>query len=400
MSFIIKSLLETDVYKFFMWQIMRSRHPLAIADYQFFCRNTPEYPLSELESDLNKELDQLCLLRFQPNELSYLAEHTVLSPDFILFLSTFQFNRSLIHVSVDGDFLHIDASGLQIQVMGFEIPCLYIVSELYFRRFNAEAMMIESRKRLQAKIQLVKDYQPKLGHQFAFSDFGLRRRWSGAFQDEMVATFKAELPQYFKGTSNVYLAKKHDLDLSGSMGHEFLQSYQATSSQLIDFQKNALHDWLDEFKGARSIALTDTIGMDAFLVDFDYYLTLHYEGMKHDSDCPFKWGDKAIAHYQKWNIDSYNKTLIFSNELNLQIALNLHDRFSGVIKVHSGIGTNLSNDSGVPPLNIVMKIMSLNGLPVAKITDSPGKTLSGDTDYVARLATLFNHNQSGVTVDA
>jgi nicotinate phosphoribosyltransferase len=388
---IVKSLLENDMYKFTMWQAMLHKNPGAMAKYKFLCRSTPEYPLSQLADDLNKELDYLCSLSFQKDELDYLRSLQLFSSDFIAFLAIFRFQRDFIRVAVDKDALMIDAEGPQIHIMGFEIFCLYIVSELYFRRFDQEALLQESRNRLQRKIGLVRDHQFNRKHPFEFFDFGLRRRWSGLWQDEMVRTLKAELPEYFKGTSNVYLAKKYGLTPIGTMAHEYLQSYQASSCNLRDFQKNALADWLKEFNGSLATALTDTISMDAFLNDLDRALAVSYEGLRHDSSCPFEWGEKGLAHYAKLNIDASTKRFVFSDGLDFPSALKLYEHFADRIKTGFGIGTHLTNDAGIKPLNIVMKLMSLNGRPVAKLSDAPGKTLCEDDVYVAYLKQVFNY---------
>jgi len=390
---IVKSLLENDLYKFPMWQVMLHRNPAAIASYQFVCRNTPEYPLAELEKELNQELNHLCSLSFRVDELAYLQNNTVLSQDFIDFLAIFKFQRPFIKVSVTEGQLFIKAQGPQIHIMGFEIFCLYIVSELYFQRFDQESLLTESRKRLQDKIQQLKNSSKATQHPFEFFDFGLRRRWSGAWQDELIATLQAEVPEYFKGTSNVYLAKKYGIPAIGTMAHEFLQSYQATSAPLRDFQKNALEDWVQEFRGALAVALTDTISMDAFLQDFDLYFAKLFDGIRHDSGCPFTWGDKGIAHFKKLGIDPHSKRLVFSDGLTFKRALELHNYFANSIQTGFGIGTNLSNDNGIMPLNIVMKLMRLNDLPVAKLSDAPGKTLCDDPLYVDYLKKTFQYSQ-------
>ena len=391
MEMIIKSLLENDMYKFPMWQIMLHRNPSAMAEYQFVCRSTPEYSLSELEGDLNQQLDHLCTLSFQQDELDFLTKHTVLSADFIAYLSMFRFQRDFITVSVENESLLILAKGPQIQVMGFEIFCLSIVSELYFRHFDTGELLQQSRERLQQKIQLLKTGLKQTKHPFEFFDFGLRRRWSADWQDEMVRTLQQQVPEYFKGTSNVYLAKKYGLTPIGTMAHEYLQSYQVNGSVLRDFQKNALEDWVQEFRGSLAIALTDTISMDAFLQDFDLYFAKLFDGIRHDSGCPFAWGDKGIEHFKKLNIDPHSKRLVFSDGLDINLSLKLHHYFADQIKTGFGIGTHLSNDTGVKPLNIVMKLMRLNGLPVAKLSDSPGKTLCENQLYVDYLKNIFNY---------
>src|SRR5476649_2728257 len=138
MSPIVRSLLETDLYKFTMWQALLHSHPGAQAKYSFVCRSAPKYPLALLADEVNRELDHLCTLRFQADELTYLRSLRFLKSDFIDYLAIFQFQRKFIEVKVDGDSLVIEACGPQVHVMGFEIFTLYIVSELYYRRFDEE----------------------------------------------------------------------------------------------------------------------------------------------------------------------------------------------------------------------------------------------------------------------
>jgi nicotinate phosphoribosyltransferase len=276
--------------------------------------------------------------------------------------------------------------------MGFEIFVLYIVNELYFRRFDTAPLMAEGRKRLHAKIEQLQQFsdEPTKRYPFGFFDFGLRRRFSGAWQDEVVATLAQEAPNYFKGTSNVYLAKKHGLVPIGTMAHEYLQSYQAFGVRLRDFQKAALEGWVQEYRGDLGTALTDVVGMDAFLADFDLYFAKLFDGLRHDSGDPVVWGEKAIAHYQKLRIDPHTKRLVFSDGLDLATAFSLYRHFADRTMTAFGIGTYLTNDMGIPPLNIVMKLVSCNGQSVAKLSDSPGKTLCKDETFLAYLRQVFN----------
>lgn len=389
---IIRSLLETDLYKFTMWQTMLHRNPGTQAEYEFVCRNTPQYPLSELLDEVNAELDHLCTLRFTQDELNYLGKLRFMKPDFIDFLSLFSFQRRFITAFADGPHLRIKAVGPQVHVMGFEIFVLAIVNELYFRRFNPEAALAEGRKRLAEKVAQLKAVVPgKHRFNLDISEFGIRRRYSGAWQDEVVGTLATEVPHVFKGTSNVYLAMKHNLTAIGTMAHEYLQTYQALPGvRLRDFQKAALEDWVQEYRGDLGIALTDVVGMDAFLADFDLYFTKLFDGLRHDSGDPVEWGEKAIAHYNKMRVDPASKRLVFSDGLDIPKALALHAHFADRIQPGFGIGTNLSNDMGITPLNIVMKLMQCNGAPVAKLSDSPGKTLCTNEAFLTYLRQVFN----------
>ncbi|MBI1889862.1 MAG: nicotinate phosphoribosyltransferase [Burkholderiales bacterium] len=389
---IVRSLLETDLYKFTMWQALLHRHPDAQAEYAFVCRNQPAYPLAELKVDVERELDHLCSLSFAEDEIEYLRRLRFIKSDFADFLTVFRFQRKFITVDTDGPTLSIRARGPQVHVMGFEIFVLYIVNELYFRRYDQEEALAEGRKRLSAKIELLREFgkETARAHPFEFFDFGVRRRFSGDWQEEVVATLAKEVPQYFKGTSNVYLAKKYKLVPIGTMAHEYLQSFQAFGVRLRDFQKAALEDWVQEYRGDLGTALTDVVGMDAFLADFDLYFAKLFDGLRHDSGDPIEWGEKALAHYAKLKLDSHTKRLVFSDGLDLPTAFSLYRHFADRTMTGFGIGTNLTNDTHIPALNIVMKLVNCNGQPVAKLSDAPGKTLCKDETFLAYLRQVFN----------
>ncbi|NMM77340.1 nicotinate phosphoribosyltransferase [Acidovorax sp. SRB_24] len=392
MPAILTSLLDTDLYKFTMWQAMLHRHPQTQAEYEFVCRNTPQYPLAELLDEVNTELDHLCRLRFAPDELNYLAGLRFIRSDFVDFLRIFQFQRAFIRATAEGDQLRIVVRGPQVHVMGFEIHVLSIVNELYFRRFDPAAALAEGRVRLEHKIHQLQELASEvaLAHPFELFDFGVRRRYSGAWQREVVQAFARETGQWFKGTSNVLLARDLGLVPIGTMAHEYLQTYQALGVRLRDFQKAALEDWVQEYRGDLGIALTDTVGMDAFLADFDLYFAKLFDGLRHDSGDPIAWGEKALAHYDKLRIDAHTKRLVFSDSLDVPRALQLYHHFGNRTQLGFGIGTQLANDMGLPPLHIVMKLTHANGQPVAKLSDSPGKLLCDDPTFLAYLRQVFN----------
>jgi nicotinate phosphoribosyltransferase len=392
MPHVIRSLLDTDLYKFTMWQTMLHRHPQTQAEYTFLCRNTPAYPLADLLPQVNDELDHLCSLAFAPDELACLGSLRFIKSDFVDFLRIFRFQRSFITARADGPTLEIVARGPQVHVMAFEIHVLAIVNELYFRRFDRTAALAEGRRRLQDKIARLKAFghEPPRRHPFEFFDFGVRRRFARDWHCEVVATLKREVPEFFKGTSNVRLA--HDLGLVpiGTMAHEYLQTYQALGVRLRDHQKAALENWVQEYRGDLGVALTDVVGMDAFLADFDLYFAKLFDGLRHDSGDPVVWGEKALAHYGKLRIDAHTKRLVFSDGLDVARAIALYRHFGDRTQLGFGIGTSLSNDVGPEPLNIVMKLTRANGQPVAKLSDSPGKTMCDDQTFLAYLRQVFN----------
>lgn len=389
---VITSLLDTDLYKFTMWQTMLHRHPQTQAEYRFVCRNQPAFPLTQLLDEVNSELDALCALSFNEDELRYLGGLRYIKSDFVDFLRIFRFQRAFIEAFAEGEQLRIVAKGPQVHVMAFEIFVLAIVNELYFRRFDRAAAEAEGRRRLEAKIAAIEAFvqQPALRHPFELFDFGVRRRFSRPWQREVVQAFSARLPQVFKGTSNVRLARDLGLVPIGTMAHEYLQTYQALGVRLRDSQKAALEDWVQEYRGDLGIALTDVVGMDAFLADFDLYFAKLFDGLRHDSGDPLVWAEKALAHYAKLRIDPHTKRLVFSDGLTVDKAIGIYRALGDRTQLGFGIGTHLSNDVGLQTLNIVMKLTSANGQPVAKLSDSPGKTLCDDATFLAYLRQVFN----------
>ncbi|PKB24077.1 nicotinate phosphoribosyltransferase [Janthinobacterium sp. 64] len=392
---VVSSLLENDLYKFTMWQALLHSHPAAHAEYEFTCRNKPQYALSELADELNHQLDHLCTLRFSEEELDYLRGLRFIKPDFVDFLSLFHLQRKFITVSTEGEHLRVHAVGPMVHTMPFEIFVLQIVNEIYFRRFDDAQLMEEGVTRLLLKVDLIKKRVKELAtnrpHPFEFFDFGLRRRFSAKMQDIVVSTLAHELPEHFKGTSNVHLARKYNLVPIGTHAHEWFGLFQAQATvRLRNFQRAALQAWVDEYRGDLGTALTDMIGMDAFLSDFDLYFAKLFDSLRHDSGDPVAWGEKALAHYAKLKIDANTKRLVFSDGLDVDRAFELYDHFVDRTMMGFGIGTNLTNDMGVPALSIVMKLVGCNGQPVCKISDNPDKTSCSDPTFVAYLRQIFD----------
>ena len=393
---IIQSLLDTDLYKFTMLQVVLHKFPQTHSVYHFRCRNLEqtEYPLVDILPELEQQLDLLCELKFKEDELTYLRSLRFIKSDFVDYLELFQLKRRFIKAGVDSEGrLDIWVEGPMVQAMMFEIFVLAIVNELYFKKIRSDAVLEEGEQRLKNKIALMQDYQRQQNPEdppFLVSDFGTRRRYSFAWQKHVVEEFHKAVPDIFRGTSNVLLAKELNIIPIGTMAHEFLQAFQALDVRLRDFQKSALETWVQEYRGDLGIALTDVVGMDAFLRDFDLYFAKLFDGLRHDSGDPYEWGDKAYEHYKKLKIDSKTKMLTFSDGLNVEKAWKLHQYFKDRFQVSFGIGTNLTNDMGQTPLNIVLKLVECNRQSVAKISDSPGKTMTDNDTFLAYLRQVFD----------
>ena len=385
---LIRSLLDTDLYKFTMMQVVLHHFPGAQVEYRFKCR-TPGIDLTPHVDEIAGEVADLCRLRFAEDELAYLRTLRFMKSDFVDFLGLFQFNGKYIRVAraeAPGE-IDIVIRGPWLHTILYEIPVLAIVSEVYFRRTQPGADLAEGRRRLRAKIDMVRAVEPALD--FKISDFGTRRRFSLAWHEELVRTLKDEIPQFFAGTSNVMLAMRHAVTPLGTLAHEYMQACQALGPRLRDAQVFALDKWAQEYRGDLGIALSDTYGTDAFLRDFDMYFCKLFDGARHDSGDPFEWGEKMIAHYRRNRVDPRTKTLIFSDQLSFPLAIEIARRFHGRAKTAFGIGTNLTNDVGFEPINVVIKMTECNGQPVAKVSDAPGKTVSKDPGYLAYLRQVY-----------
>lgn len=386
---IVQSLLDTDLYKFTMMQVVLHHFPAAQVEYRFKCRN-PEVDLTPYLREIRDEIRALCSLRFRPDELSYLRGWRFLKSDFVDLLGLFELDERFITVDrLPGSDSEIDISikGPWLHTILFEVPVLAIVSEVYFRNTRPDADMSEGRRRLAAKIDLINAVPDPL---FRIADYGTRRRFSLAWQDEVLRTLKERIGGKLVGTSNVDMALRHSLTPLGTMAHEYLQACQAVGPRLRDSQVFAFNTWAREYRGDLGIALSDVCGMDAFLRDFDLFFCKLFDGVRHDSGDPFEWGEKLIAHYQRMRIDPHTKTMVFSDSLNVPLAIRLFEYFRGRSQTAFGIGTNLTNDAGFEALQIVIKMTRCNGQPVAKISDEPSKTMDYDPSYVAYLREVFN----------
>src|SRR5690606_12777432 len=262
--------------------------------------------------EIQAELDAICDLRFDEEELAYLRGLRFMKSDFVDFLGLFHFNKKYLQARTGSDPGGIDITirGPWLHTILYEIPVLAIVSEVYFRRTQPDPDLEEGRRRLREKIALVRTVDPEL--EFRISDFGTRRRFSRDWQEEVLQTLKREVPDYFAGTSNVLFAMRNNLTPLGTMAHEYMQACQALGPRLRDSQTFAFDKWAQEYRGDLGIALSDTYGMDAFLRDFDMYFCKLFDGARHDSGDPFEWGERLIAHYRRNRVDPLTKTLIFS----------------------------------------------------------------------------------------
>ena len=387
---IIRSLLDTDLYKFSMMQVVLHHYPAAQVEYRFKCRN-PGVDLVPYIEEIRAELEALCSLRFSIDELDYLRTWRFIKSDFIDFLALFHLNSKYVQIepsAASNGEIEIRIVGPWLHTILFEVPLLAIVNEVYFRNTQPEPDVEEGRRRLRSKIALLRDTPDYNGCRIA--DYGTRRRFSREWQEEVVTTLRDGLGEQLTGTSNVWLARQLDLRPLGTLAHEYLQAHQALGPRLRDSQVAALETWAKEYRGDLGIALSDVYGLSAFLRDFDMYFCKLFDGTRHDSGDPFEWGERVLAHYRANRVDPSSKVLVFSDGLDIPKVMQLYAHFRGRCQLAFGVGTNLTNDVGPTPLNIVIKMVRCNGQPVAKLSDSPGKNMCDDAAYVAYLRQVFD----------
>jgi nicotinate phosphoribosyltransferase len=391
---IITSLLDTDLYKFTMMQVVLHQFPGAQVEYRFKCRN-PGVNLAQYIGEIREEIRGLCSLHFQDAELLYLRSMRFIKSDFVDFLGLFRLNEKYITLTAlpSGE-IDITIKGPWLHTILFEIPVLAIVNEVYFRNQRAKPDLALARQRLDTKMrQLRVDGLADL----KIADYGTRRRFSKAWHEEVLRSLVAGLGTghtgQLAGTSNVLYAMKLGLTPLGTMAHEYLQACQALGPRLRDSQVYAFESWAREYRGDLGIALSDVYGMSAFLRDFDMYFCKLFDGARHDSGDPFAWGERLIAHYKANRVDPLTKTFIFSDGLTIPRTIELYQQFRGRCLLAFGIGTNLTNDmDDAPrhePLQIVIKLVRCNGQPVAKLSDTPAKNMCDDEKYLAYLRQVF-----------
>jgi nicotinate phosphoribosyltransferase len=386
---IVQNLLDTDFYKLTMMQAVLHNYPNVEVEWEFRCRNHED--LTPYLAEIRYQIELLADIAITADQLAFLERIAFIKADFIRFLSLFRFNLRYVRSSIENGELCIRLRGPWLHVILFEIPLLAIVSEVRNRYRYRDVQLEQVSERLYQKLDWLKGEASSAELSgFQLADFGTRRRFSYRVQEQVVNILKHDFPGHFVGTSNVHLAREFDLKPIGTMAHEWLMAHQQLGPRLIDSQSAALDCWVREYRGLLGIALTDCISMDAFLVDFDLYFAKLFDGLRHDSGDPYAWAEKAIRHYEKLGIDPLSKTLIFSDGMTLPSALQLYRALHGRINLSFGIGTNLTCDiPGVEPTNMVIKMINCNGHPVAKISDTAGKTQCHDENFINYLKHVF-----------
>lgn len=379
----IESILEQDMYKFSMGNVVNHLFPSVDVHYKFTNRGNTEFPKG-FDGFLHERIENMKHLKLTKEEKSYLRNNcSFLSEPYLDFLENFRYNPNEVKIFQQNGNLEIDVIGKWNTTIYWEVVLMAIISELYFEMTSPEYDTREARfLKNKHKINKLKM------HDIKFADFGLRRRFSRKNHIEFLNDMVEEKYDGFVGTSTVAFAKEFGIKPIGTMAHEFIVGESALRSVRYA-NKNAMEDWTRIYRGDLGIVLTDTFGLESFLRDFDKSFSKMFDGVRHDSGCPFSFTDKMINHYNKQKIDAKTKTIVFSDGLNVDTCIKINEYCKDKIGCSFGIGTNFTNDVGVKPLNMVIKLYTVNDIPVAKLSDIPGKATGHEKGI--RIAKLI-HN--------
>ena len=383
----IHSILDTDLYKFTTSYAYIKLFPYAIGTFSFKDRDETVYNDRFMEQ-LHDAINQLAEVTLKEEELEYMTSHCRFLPQvYWEWLYSFRFRPDKVKIVLDEDrHLNIEITDYLYKSTLYEVPLLSIVSEMRNLSLGHEADMTGTMERLAHKVELSN------GHQLLFSEFGTRRRFSFEVQDKVLAYLKQHA-KYCTGTSNCYFAMKHGMKPMGTHPHEWFMFHGA---QFGYKHANylALENWVNVYDGDLGTALSDTFTSDAFLNNLSRKQAKLFDGVRCDSGNEFAFTDKLIARYQELGIDPTTKTIIFSNALDFEKALDIQAYCQGRIRCSFGIGTNLTNDTGFKPSNIVMKLtrckMNANQewRECVKLSDDLGKHIGSEEEVRACLYDL------------
>ena len=350
MKQIINHLLDNDLYKLTMQMAVIKKFPYAKVKYVFINRGGHQFPdgfVDELRIQLSK-MEHLCLSKDQ--KLWMKKNLKFLEPSYLDFLEGYRYDSSEIKIVQTGSNLEIEIEGYFYRTILWEVPLMALISELYFLMVGEHPWDEDERHRNNIVKRCV--FRSKGLH---YADFGTRRRFSFDIQKEFIEDNINHEDTNFVGTSNVYLAYLHNLKAIGTHAHEWFMFHAAKYGYKMA-NHLAMENWVDVYRGDLGIALSDTFTTEVFFQSFDKKFAKLYDGVRQDSGDPKEFTDKVINHYKSLGIDPKSKTIIFSDSLNLEKAIDLKDYCRGKIKCSFGIGTNFTNDVGVIPLNMVIKM--------------------------------------------
>lgn len=369
---IFPSILDNDFYKFTMQYAVIKLFPYAKGRYQFINRGKHEFP-ENFAQRLREAIDQMAKLKLTANEKEFLRETCpYLDPTYLDFLQGYRYDPSEVTIEQIGNEIKVSIEGFWYRTILWEVPIMALICELFYKETkqerHADELVIQT---VENKIKKYRDLD------IVFAEFGTRRRHSHEVHDLVVKTLKNKGEGTFIGTSNVYLAMKYNTKPIGTHAHEWFMFHAAKYGYKMA-NNMGLENWTDVYRGDLGIALTDTYTTEVFFEQFDKKFAKLFDGVRHDSGDPLEFGDKTISHYQKLGINPLTKTIIFSDGLNYDKVERITEHCKGRIGLSFGIGTDLTNDVGLKPMNIVLKLTeakpeNADWTGVVKLSDEPKK---------------------------
>ncbi len=384
----INSLLDNDFYKFTMQNAVVKLFPKAKARYQFINRGKHQFP-DGFADNLRKAIDDLAKLQLTEQEKTYFAANCpYIDPTYFDFLQGYRFNPEEVQLTQQGAEISITIEGYWYRTILWEVPIMSLICEVYYR-MTAQQRQPDERVMDTARMKIEKYHE--LG--VTIAEFGTRRRHSYAVHSLVVQALKQYGREAFIGTSNVHMAMLHQTRPIGTHAHEWFM-FHAAKYGFKMANLLGLEHWSNVYRGDLGIALSDTYTTDVFFAQFDKKLAKLFDGVRHDSGDPLVFADKAIQHYQQKGIDPLAKTIVFSDGLDYGKVRRIAEHCHGRIGMSFGIGTDFTNDVGLPPMNIVLKMTEAfpeeaPWTPVVKLSDEPGK-YTGDAKTIALAKQILN----------
>lgn len=394
----IKSLIDTDLYKLTMQQAILELFPYTQVEYRFTNRGEQRFDKKFLEC-LNHQLSKFKDIELEHYEYLWLKDNIpYLKPHYLEYLKNYRYNPSEVAVKLTSDNdLDIKIKGDWISTILWEVPLMALISEIYFN-LHTDWTSKNQESNLFSKIDKMTQNDCK------FAEFGTRRRRNYKTQKLVNSIFKRyqekNQTSCFVGSSNVHFAQKYNLKPIGTYAHEWVMGNSVLES--LNHQNYfAMQNWVKVYNCSLGIALSDTITTEMFLKNFNKRFAMMFNGTRHDSGCPFKYTEKIIQHYKKLDINPLTKTIIFSDGLDIDKCLEINDYCKDKINCSFGIGTNLTNDfkdngyRDIKPLNMVIKLYSVDNVPVVKLSDVQGKE-TGDKKALSNMKWIVNNFKEGI----
>lgn len=373
----IPSILDNDFYKFTMQCAVIKLFPNRKSSYEFINRGKHKFP-EGFDTLLQTEINKMRQLSLSKKEKKFLQKQCpYLPPTYIDFLEGYRYDSNEVSVKQNGNNLKVSITGYWYRTILWEVPLLFLISELYYKAHN---LARESDEKIINKTKEKLKTFDNLGIKFA--EFGTRRRHSFDVHNIVAKTLSETPNNSFIGTSNVYLAMQNNIKPIGTHAHEWFM-FHAAEYGFKMANSMSLEHWTDVYRGDLGVALSDTYTTEVFFKQFDKKFSKLFDGVRHDSGDPIEFANKTIEHYKKLGINPLYKYIVFSDGLNQDKVTEITKACKGKIGISFGIGTSLTNDTGLQPMNIVIKLTKVltsdnDWVDTVKLSDEPNKHTGTD----------------------